>query len=51
MKIKMQPKIKENNRNRKTKKRGKKRFHNAQIYKTKFVNERCFAWIDSLKYY
>lgn len=49
MRRKMQPNIKENIRNRKTKKRGKKRFHNAEIYKTRFVNERCFAWIDSFR--
>ncbi len=46
---KIQPNIKENTRNRKTKKRGKKRFHNTEIYKTRFVNERCFAWIDSFR--
>lgn len=46
---KIQPNIKENCRNRKTKKRGKKRFHNTEIYKTRFVNERCFAWIDSFR--
>jgi len=43
------PNIKENLRNRKTKKRGKKRFYRDEIYKTRFVNERCFAWIDSFK--
>jgi transposase len=49
MRRKIQPNIKENSRNRKTKKRGKKRFHNLEIYKTRFVNERCFAWIDSFR--
>lgn len=43
------PNIKENTRNRKTVKRGRKRFFNNQVYKTSFVNERCFAWIDSFK--
>lgn len=43
------PNIKENLRNRKTNKRGKKRFYKDEIYKTRFVNERCFAWIDSFK--
>ena len=43
------PNIKENTRNRKTLKRGRKRFFNNQVYKTRFVNERCFAWIDSFK--
>ena len=46
---KIQQNIKENCRNRKTKKRGKKRFYNDKIYKTRFVNERCFAWIDSFR--
>ena len=43
------PNIKENLRNRKTNKRGRKRFYKDEIYKTRFVNERCFAWIDSFK--
>ncbi|MDR2205257.1 MAG: hypothetical protein LBE36_03765 [Flavobacteriaceae bacterium] len=34
---------------RKTKKRGKKRFYHDEVYKTRFVNMRCFAWIDSFK--
>jgi len=46
---KMAPNIKENIRNRKYPKRGRKRFFNEQIYKRRFVNERAFAWIDSFK--
>jgi transposase len=46
---KMTPNIKENVRNRKYPKRGRKRFFNEQIYKRRFVNERAFAWIDSFK--
>ena len=46
---KMEPNIKENIRNRKYPKRGRKRFFNEQIYKKRFVNERAFAWIDSFK--
>ena len=46
---KMEPNIKENIRNRKYPKRGRKRFFNEQIYKRRFVNERAFAWIDSFK--
>ena len=46
---KIQPNIKYNPRNKKTKKREKKRFHNTEIYKTRFVNERCFAWNDSFR--
>lgn len=51
MRRKMTANIKENTRNRITNKRGRKRFYNDEIYKTRFVNERCFAWIDSLKPY
>lgn len=49
MRRKMSPNIKENNRNRKTKKRGKKRFFNQDVYDQRFVNERTFAWIDSFR--
>lgn len=47
--LKMIPNIKENPRNRKKKKRGPKRHFNENIYKQRFVNERCFAWIDSFR--
>ena len=46
---KVLPNIKENRRNRKTKKRGSPRFYNDEVYKTRFVNERCFAWMDSFR--
>ncbi len=46
---KMIPNIKENPRRRKGKKRGRKRYFNEQVYATRFVNERCFAWIDSFR--
>lgn len=46
---KMIPNIIENTRNRKKSKRGRKRFFNKQVYKERFVNERCFAWIDSFR--
>ena len=46
---KMTPNIKENPRRRKGKKRGRKRYFNEQVYETRFVNERCFAWIDSFR--
>ena len=46
---KMFPNIVENKRNGKTKKRGKKRFFNQEIYVQRFVNERTFAWIDSFR--
>ena len=46
---KMTPNIKENPRRRKGKKAGRKRCFNEQVYQTRFVNERCFAWIDSFR--
>jgi transposase len=46
---KMIPNIKQNSRNRKVRKRGRKRYFNEYAYKTRFVNERCFAWIDSFR--
>jgi transposase len=39
----------ENARGRKNLKRGKKRYFNKNIYQERFVNERCFAWLDSFK--
>jgi transposase len=45
----IEPNIKENIRNRKNKKRGRKRFFNKDVYKRRFVNERTFAWLDSFK--
>ncbi len=46
---KLMPNIKENIRNRKKKKRGRKREFCQKLYNRRFVNERCFAWIDSFK--
>jgi len=46
---KMFANIVENKRNRKTNKRGKKRFFNQNIYDQRFVNERTFAWMDSFR--
>ena len=46
---KMVPNIKENTRRRKTIKRGRKLDFNEQVYQTRFVNERCFAWIDTFR--
>jgi transposase len=46
---KMTPNIKENTRRRKNTKRGRKRDFNEHVYHTRFVNERCFAWIDSFR--
>jgi len=45
----IEPNIKENNRNRKKTKRGRKRFFNNDVYKRRFVNERAFAWLDSFR--
>lgn len=41
--------IKSNPRNRKKNKRGPKPYFNENVYQTRFVNERCFAWIDSFR--
>ena len=46
---KMIPNIKVNKRRSKGKKRGRKRSFNEQVYQTRFVNERCFAWLDSFR--
>jgi transposase len=46
---KISPNIKENTRNRKGSKRGRKRAFNENVYKRRFVNERCFAWLDSFR--
>ena len=43
------PNIDENRRNRKTTKRGPKRFFNAEVYKHRFTCERTFAWVDKFK--
>lgn len=43
------PNIDENLRNRKTAKRGPKRFFNKEIYKNRFISERSFAWIDKFR--
>ena len=43
------PNSKENKRNRKKIKRGRKRQFNQEIYNRRFVNERGFAWMDSFK--
>jgi len=45
----IQPNIKENIRNRKKPKRGRKRFFNKDVYKRRFVNEWAFAWLDSFR--
>ncbi|MDO4880430.1 MAG: IS5 family transposase [Capnocytophaga sp.] len=49
MRRKLFPNIKENKRNRKGNKRGRKRFFQEKVYKERYVNERCFAWLDSFK--
>jgi IS5 family transposase len=45
----MIPNIKENPRNRKTIKRGRKRFFNAAIHALRMRVERTFAWEDKFK--
>lgn len=41
--------IKENLRNRKGNKKGRKRIFYKEVYQNRFVNERCFAWMDSFR--
>lgn len=43
------PNIDENTRNRKTAKRGRKRFFDEEVYKRRFTSERSFAWIDKFR--
>jgi transposase len=43
------PNIKENPRNRKTTKRGRKRFFNEAIHALRMCVERTFAWEDKFK--
>ena len=43
------PNIKDNPRNRKTTKRGRKRFFNAAIHALRLCVERTFAWEDKFK--
>jgi transposase len=43
------PNIDENKRNRKTVKRGRKRFFDQDVYKRRFISERSFAWIDKFR--
>jgi transposase len=45
----VKPNIPENKRNRKTVKRGRKRYFNPDVYQHRFVSERTFAWIDKFK--
>jgi len=43
------PNMAGNKRNRKSVKRGRKRLFNAEVYKSRFVSERSFAWIDKFR--
>lgn len=43
------PNIAENQRNRKTPKRGRKRLFRPDIYRRRFTCERSFAWIDKFR--
>lgn len=45
----LKPNIKENKRNRKKPKRGRKRFFDKELYKKRFQCERTFAWQDKFK--
>ena len=41
--------IKENPRNIKYAKLGRKKYFDEQIYRTRYINERTFAWMDSYR--
>jgi transposase len=43
------PIIAENQRNRKTPKRGRKRLFRSDIYRRRFTSERSFAWINKFR--
>lgn len=43
------PNVKENPRNRKTVKRGRKRLFNQEVYNRRFSIERTFAWLDNFR--
>ncbi len=43
------PNVKENKRNRKGSKLGRKRWFDEEVYKKRFVVERSFAWVDKFK--
>jgi len=45
----LKPNIKENKRNRKKVKRGRKRYFDQTIYDTGYKNERTFAWMDKFR--
>lgn len=41
--------IKVNQRNTKKVKRGRKKYYDELLYKTRYINERTFAWMDSYR--
>lgn len=43
------PNIPENKRGRKTKKRGRKRIFNKDVYANRYTNERFHAWVDKFR--
>lgn len=45
----LKPNIKENPRNRKKPKRGRKRYFDPELYKQRFSSERWFAWEDKFR--
>lgn len=45
----IKPNVKENARNRKKTKRGRKRFFDEKVYQLRFVIERTFAWMDAFR--
>jgi transposase len=45
----VKPNIPENRRNRKSPKRGRKRYFQVDVYKNRYVVERTFAWVDKFR--
>lgn len=45
----VKPNIPENRRNRKSPKRGRKRYFHMDVYKNRYVVERTFAWVDKFR--
>lgn len=45
----LKPNIKHNPRNRKRPKRGRKRYFDKELYESRFISERSFAWEDKFR--
>lgn len=45
----LKPNVKENPRNRKRPKRGRKGYFDKELYESRFISERSFAWEDKFR--